>query len=174
MNEKDDRIILCNEYKQGAGAARNRGVAISRGDYITFFDVDDTYSNNKISVLYNVLKKHNSAEMVFGKIIAKYPINFITCINSIANGLVIDTVKECPVIYPKSGFGGIGGNIVKPTALANVRQFYNLLSPKMSVIGCGGVLTGEDAFHHLLAGASAVSVGTSLMVILQKSSFWKF
>ena len=73
LNEKDDRIILCNEYKQGAGAARNRGVAISQGDYITFFDVDDTYSKNKISVLYNVLKKHNSVEMVFGKIIAKYP-----------------------------------------------------------------------------------------------------
>ena len=72
LNELDDRIILCNEYKQGAGAARNRGVTISQGDYVTFFDIDDTYSNNKISMLYNVFKKHNSAEMVFGQIIAKY------------------------------------------------------------------------------------------------------
>lgn len=98
-------------------------------------------------------------------IVRQFPrLDFMTCINSIANGLVIDTEKEAPVIYPKSGFGGIGGNIVKPTALANVRKFYTLLGDKLDIIGCGGVLNGEDAFHHILAGASAVSVGTSLMV----------
>jgi dihydroorotate dehydrogenase (fumarate) len=57
-------------------------------------------------------------------IIKKYSrINFITCINSIGNGLVIDNDSEKVVIKPKDGFGGLGGSIVKPTALANVHQF---------------------------------------------------
>ena len=96
-------------------------------------------------------------------IIKKYPrINFLTCINSIGNGLVIDTESESVVIKPKNGFGGIGGSIVKPTALANVNKFYQLLGDRLFIIGCGGITTGEDAFHHLLAGASMLSVGTAV------------
>ena len=96
-------------------------------------------------------------------ILKKYSrLNFVTCINSIGNGLIINTETETPVIQPKNGFGGIGGAVVKATALANVRQFYNLLGDQKSVIACGGVSTGEDAFQHILAGASAVSVGTAL------------
>lgn len=90
-------------------------------------------------------------------------IDFLTCINSIGNGLVIDTDSESVVIKPKGGFGGIGGSVVKPTALANVRKFYELLGDKLFIIGCGGITDGEDAFQHLLAGASMLSVGTQLM-----------
>lgn len=90
-------------------------------------------------------------------------INFITCINSVGNGLVIDTDSETTIIKPKDGFGGLGGSIIKPTALANVHQFYRLLGDKLFIIGCGGVTNGEDAFQHILAGASMVSIGTQLM-----------
>jgi len=64
------------------------------------------------------------------------------------------------VIKPKGGFGGIGGAYVKPTSLANVRKFRELLRPEIDIIGCGGVETGIDAFEFLLCGASAVQVGT--------------
>lgn len=91
-----------------------------------------------------------------------YPqVAFLTCINSIGNGLVIDVATEAAVIRPKGGFGGIGGDYVLPTALANVRAFYERCPDKL-IIGCGGVGTGEDAFAHLLAGASLVQVGTAL------------
>jgi dihydroorotate dehydrogenase (fumarate) len=90
-------------------------------------------------------------------------IDFLTCINSIGNGLVIDTDSEKVVIKPKGGFGGIGGSVVKPTALANVRKFHELLGDKLFIIGCGGITNGEDAFHHLLAGANMLSIGTQLM-----------
>lgn len=92
-----------------------------------------------------------------------FPISFVTCINSIGNGLVIDTNSESVVIKPKHGFGGIGGDFIKPTALANVRKFYTLLNKDVSIIGCGGVKTGMDAFEHILCGASAVQVGTQFM-----------
>ncbi len=92
-----------------------------------------------------------------------FPIAFVTCINSIGNGLVIDPETESVVIRPKEGFGGIGGDFVKPTALANVRRFYTLLDRRIAIIGCGGVKSGMDAFEHILCGASAVQVGTQLM-----------
>ncbi len=93
-------------------------------------------------------------------ILNKFPIRFITCINSVGNGLVIDPETETVVIKPKGGFGGIGGAYVKPTSLANVRKFRELLRPEIDIIGCGGVETGIDAFEFLLCGASAVQVGT--------------
>jgi len=97
------------------------------------------------------------------KVIKKYPVKFLTCINSVGNGLVIDPNKEKTVIKPKGGFGGIGGRYIKYTALANVRKFYELLGRKIQIIGVGGVYTGVDAFEFILAGASAVQIGTAFL-----------
>lgn len=90
----------------------------------------------------------------------KYPLKFVNCVNSIGNGLYIQ--DESVVIRPKNGFGGIGGEYIKPTALANVHAFYQRLNPEIQIIGTGGVLTGRDAFEHILCGASMVQVGTTL------------
>lgn len=96
-------------------------------------------------------------------ILAGYPICFVTCINSIGNALLIDVEKEEVLIKPKGGFGGLGGQYVKPTALANVRQFALRLPQRIAVVACGGVLSGSDAFEHILCGARVVQVGTQLM-----------
>lgn len=102
-------------------------------------------------------------------------ISFIVCVNSIGNGMVVDVEKEETVIAPKCGFGGIGGDYILPTALANVRMFYKLFNEDMSggllrkggkgidIIGVGGVKSGVEAFQHILCGASGVQIGTQLM-----------
>lgn len=97
------------------------------------------------------------------QVLQKYPISFVTCINSIGNGLVIDAEKEQVVIKPKGGFGGIGGKMIKYTTLANVRKFYELMGGKIQIIAVGGVTSGVDAFEMILAGASAVQLGTVYM-----------
>jgi len=97
------------------------------------------------------------------KILKRYPIQFVTCINSIGNGLAIDPKTEKTLIKPKDGLGGIGGSYIKYTALANVRKFYELLGNKIKIIGVGGVYTGTDAFEFILAGASAVQIGTAFL-----------
>ena len=84
----------------------------------------------------------------------------MNCVNSIGNGLYVE--DETVIIRPKNGFGGIGGEYIKPTALANVHAFYQRLNPSIQIIGTGGVLTGRDAFEHILCGASMVQVGTTL------------
>ncbi len=96
-------------------------------------------------------------------ILNSFPLQFVTCINSIGNGLYIDVEKEQVVIKPKSGLGGIGGAYVKPTALANVYKMHQLLLPDIAVIGCGGIASGKDAFEHILCGASMLQIGTQLM-----------
>ena len=94
-------------------------------------------------------------------LIEKYNIDFITCINSVGNTLIIDPEAETPIIKPNKGFGGLGGEYIKPIALANVRVFYELLGNKISIFGVGGIKSGTDAFEFLLAGADAVQVATT-------------
>ena len=90
----------------------------------------------------------------------RHPLKFVNCVNSIGNGMYIE--DESVVIRPKNGFGGIGGEYIKPTALDNVHAFYQRLNPSIQIIGTGGVYTGRDAFEHILCGASMVQIGTAL------------
>ncbi|MGT2785471.1 dihydroorotate oxidase [Streptococcus merionis] len=90
----------------------------------------------------------------------QFPLTFVNCVNSIGNGLYLE--EETVSIKPKQGFGGLGGQYIKPTALANVHAFYQRLKPEIQIIGTGGVLTGRDAFEHILCGASMVQIGTQL------------
>lgn len=101
-------------------------------------------------------------------------IQWVTCCNSLGNCLIIDPESESVVIHPKGGLGGIGGQTVKYVALSNVYQFSSKFrevavlegNPELEVhvIGCGGVVSGLDAFEHILAGASAIQIGSQLMV----------
>lgn len=95
-------------------------------------------------------------------ILNKFPLVFVNAINSVGNGLIIDPEKEQVVIKPKEGFGGIGGEYIKPTALANVHAFYQRLNPTIQIIGTGGIVSGQDAFEHILCGASMLQIGTQL------------
>ena len=94
-------------------------------------------------------------------ILNNYPLAYVSCVNSIGNGMWVDVETESTVIKPKAGFGGVGGLYIKPTALANVRIFYKLLN-NIDVVGCGGVQTGQDVFEHILCGASVIQIGTTL------------
>jgi len=88
-------------------------------------------------------------------------ISFIVSINSIGNALFIDWETEKVLIKPKGGFGGLGGKYIKPTALANVRKFDELLNKKIKIVGVGGIYSGIDAFEFILSGATLLQLGTS-------------
>jgi len=101
-------------------------------------------------------------QQMFG-VLNKGEVDFLSLINSVGNGLVVDSEHDCIVIKPKGGFGGLGGSIIKPVALANVRAFWKLFEGRIPIIGTGGVMTGGDVYEHFLCGASAVQVGTALV-----------
>ena len=95
-------------------------------------------------------------------ILNKYDkLKFITCVNSIGNGLYIDIDSQSTLIKPKNGYGGIGGDYILPTALANIHYFYKNC-PNKEIIGCGGVKSYKEVIQHKLAGASLVQIGTAL------------
>jgi len=61
-----------------------------------------------------------------------------------------------------NGVGGLSGPAVKPVAVRMVYQVANKV--KVPIIGMGGIMTSDDAVEFLLAGATAVAVGTAQFV----------
>ena len=74
-------------------------------------------------------------------------------------GLVIDTTTMRPVLGGITG--GLSGPAIRPVAVRCVWQVHQAL-PDVPILGMGGIRTGLDALEFLLAGASAVSVGTTV------------
>jgi len=71
--------------------------------------------------------------------------------------LAVDARSRRPRIA--AGFGGLSGPAIKPLALRMVCEAARAV--KIPVIGMGGIASGEDAAEFLIAGASAVEVGTA-------------
>jgi dihydroorotate dehydrogenase (NAD+) catalytic subunit len=81
----------------------------------------------------------------------------LTLVNTVM-GLVVDAAARAPRLG--AGGGGLSGTPIKPIALRAVWEVSRAY-PGVPIIGTGGVVTGEDAVEMLLAGASAVGVGTA-------------
>lgn len=81
----------------------------------------------------------------------------LTLVNTVL-GFAIDAETRAPVLA--RGVGGYSGPPIKPIALRVVHEVHEAL-PEVPIIGTGGVNKGVDAVEMLLAGATAVGVGTA-------------
>ncbi|MCI4323409.1 MAG: dihydroorotate dehydrogenase [Thermoplasmata archaeon] len=81
----------------------------------------------------------------------------ITAINTV-RAMAIDVDLQRPVLT--HGLGGLSGPAVKPIGLAVVWQIYERV--QIPIVGVGGISTVDDALQYLLAGASAVQIGTAI------------
>jgi dihydroorotate dehydrogenase (NAD+) catalytic subunit len=75
-------------------------------------------------------------------------------------GMRIDTRTGRPILANTTG--GLSGPAIRPVALRMVYEVTRRVS--VPVVGMGGIMTGEDALEFLLAGASAVAVGTVALI----------
>jgi len=80
----------------------------------------------------------------------------LTAINTL-KGMAIDIKKRCPLLGNR--YGGLSGPAIKPVALYMVYELAAMV--EIPVIGCGGIATAEDALEFIMAGASAVQVGSA-------------
>jgi dihydroorotate dehydrogenase (NAD+) catalytic subunit len=83
----------------------------------------------------------------------------VSLINTL-RGMAIDIRKKKPLLGNITG--GLSGPVIKPVALAMVYETAGVV--KIPVIGCGGITTANDAIEFLMAGATAVQVGTAIFV----------
>lgn len=83
----------------------------------------------------------------------------VSLINTLL-GMSIDIIKKRPVLA--NLVGGLSGPAVRPIAVRMVWQVSQKV--KIPVIGMGGITTAEDALEFILAGASAVAVGTGQFI----------
>jgi len=79
------------------------------------------------------------------------------CLINTLQAMAIDVWNRRPALA--SVFGGLSGPAIKPVALRMVYQVAGAVD--VPVIGCGGIMSGLDAVEYLMAGASAVQVGTA-------------
>jgi len=76
-------------------------------------------------------------------------------------GMAIDIESRTPILGNNQG--GLSGPAIKPIALLKVHQVYQVCRDHgIPIIGQGGITTAEDAIEFIIAGASAVGVGTAL------------
>jgi len=84
--------------------------------------------------------------------------NAITAVNTL-KAMAIDADFRCPVLTNVTG--GLSGSALKPVALRCVWEIAEAV--KVPIIGCGGIINWRDAVEYMLAGASAVEIGTGVM-----------
>ncbi len=82
--------------------------------------------------------------------------DWVTLTNTI-HGAAIDVETASPVL--SSGAGGYSGPPLKPVALRCVMEVASRL-PSLPIVGCGGVVSGRDVVEYMMAGATAVALGT--------------
>lgn len=83
----------------------------------------------------------------------------LSCVNTLV-GMVIDVKRRRPVLA--MGTGGLSGPAIRPVALACVYKVSRAVS--IPVVGLGGICSVDDALQFLLAGASAIQVGTATFI----------
>ncbi len=81
----------------------------------------------------------------------------VTLVNTVF-GMVIDVERRRPALG--GGGGGLSGRAIHPVAVRAVHDVHAAL-PDLPIVGVGGVATGTDAVELMMAGASAVQVGTA-------------
>ena len=76
--KRDSRCKVIHQENRGVSAARNQGVKIAKGDYISFVDVDDKYAPDMYETMYSLAKKHNADIICLDEIGEKDEVTLIT------------------------------------------------------------------------------------------------
>ena len=82
----------------------------------------------------------------------------IVAVNTMGPGMIIDIDTKTPILGFK--MGGVSGPALRPVAVRCVYDLYKAV--KIPIVGCGGVTNGRDLIEMMMAGATAVALGTAI------------
>ncbi len=94
----------------------------------------------------------------FARVCVEEGADGIVLINTLL-GMKIDVRRKRPFL--SKTFGGLSGPAILPVAVRMVYQVYESFGDKIPIVGVGGIYDTYSALEHILAGASAIQVGTA-------------
>jgi dihydroorotate dehydrogenase (NAD+) catalytic subunit len=131
------------------------------------FGVDPVMAGNITKAVRNKTNKHIIVKLspnvtdigLIAKAVEANGADAISLINTVS-AMAIDIETQKPIL--KRVKGGLSGPSIKPIALRMVYDVYDAV--KIPILGMGGITSANDAIEFILAGASAVAIGTANFV----------
>ncbi|MDD2371718.1 MAG: dihydroorotate dehydrogenase [Firmicutes bacterium] len=123
------------------------------------FDVAKMVKNNTSKPIIMKLSPNVTNIAIMAQAVESGGADIISMINTLI-GMAIDVEKQRPII--NNIIGGYSGPPIKPVALRMVYEVYKAVN--IPIIGMGGIMNTTDALEFIMAGASAISVGTGNFV----------
>lgn len=125
----------------------------------TIFEMTkEVVSNVKIPVLVKLSQNTTNISAV-AKAVKQAGAGGVSAINSVRCILGVDIEQETPALF---AYGGYSGAPIRPLGLASVATIAQ--SVDIPICGIGGIETFENAIEYIMLGASAVQIGTSVML----------
>ncbi len=121
------------------------------------FDIVNIVKKNTSKPLFVKVGIGNSNIITIAKVAEEAGADGITAINTI-RAMKIDIETAYPILENK--IGGLSGSSIKPIGIRCVYELKKNIN--IPIIGCGGVMSYKDVIEYLMAGASAVQIGSVL------------
>ena len=134
------------------------GTLAGQGTPDATFRITEAVVRNTSLPVFVKLSPNSEALGEVAKAAEKAGASGITAVNTLGPGMVIDVTTRQPVLDFR--VGGVSGPALRPIAVRCVYDIYK--SVKIPIIGLGGVTCGRDAIEMMMAGASAIGVGSAV------------
>ena len=142
LAENDYRIRIVQKQNEGQGAARNDGINLAKGKYISFVDADDWLEQNAYKKLIDLAEKNSSDILVFNYNMA-YPNGDIKCIKSFKNhNIKLSQTDKNNFLFEYFFGKQIGSSVWN--------KLYRTDFIKNNGIHMGNTRIGEDFYFNLI------------------------
>jgi dihydroorotate dehydrogenase (NAD+) catalytic subunit len=152
-----ERRIAAVELNVSCPHVKEVGVEIGQRAEILYEVVKGVKATVNVPVLVK-LTPNVSSIATLAKAAEEAGADGLTAINTV-RAMAINVETGRPILGGR--FGGLSGPVIKPIALRCVYEIFEAV--KIPIIGCGGITAWEDAVEFLMAGASALQIGTALV-----------
>jgi dihydroorotate dehydrogenase (NAD+) catalytic subunit len=133
------------------------GEAIGKDPDLSYDVVKAVKKAVRIPVITKLTPNVNDIKII-AKSVEEAGSDAISAINTLGPGMLIDVETAKPILANK--FGGLSGPAIRPIAVRCVYEIYETV--KIPIIGIGGIITGKDAIEMMMAGASAIGIGSGI------------
>lgn len=130
------------------------GATLSSDEGLVRDIISDVKKNTNVPVFVKLPPLMNIVPL--GELVEKAGADAIVAVNTVKS-MAINVETRTPILGNK--FGGYSGPGIKPIGLRCVYELYEEVD--IPIIGCGGVSTGRDVLEYMIAGASAVEIGSA-------------